>query len=119
MRVDEIMSTPVVFTQKPVKITYLKDMFARKKIHAVPVLDDNGTISGIVSSSDIIALHDESLIVENVLSPKVHICVINNRVKDAAKTMVKHGVHHLVVMDEGNVVGMISSMDIIKVYAEE
>ena len=54
-----------------------------------------------------------------MLSPRVHIGVRHNRVKDAAKVMVKHGVHHLVIMDDGKVVGMLSSMDIIKVYAEE
>jgi len=119
MRIEEIMSTPVVFTQKTVKVTYLKDMFTRKNINAVPVIEDDGNICGIVSSSDIVACHDESLLVGDVMSQRVHIGVKHNRIKDAAKTMVKHGVHHLVVMDDGKVIGMISSMDIIKVYAEE
>ena len=119
MRVEKIMSTPVVFTQKSVKISYLKDMFARKKINAVPVIDDDGTIAGIVTSSDLVAIHDNSLYVKDILSPKVHICLKNNRIKDAAKTMVKHSIHQLVVMEEGNIVGMLSSLDIIKVYAEE
>jgi CBS domain-containing protein len=42
----------------------------------------------------------------------------NNRVKDAAKTMVKHNIHHMIVMEDGKVIGMVSSMDIIKVYSE-
>lgn len=83
------------------------------------MLEEDGTISGIVSSSDLIAIHDESLAVADVLSSKEHICVKNNRVKDAAKTIVKHGVYHIVVLDDGDVVGMLSSMDIIKVYAED
>ena len=119
MRVEEIMSTPVVFTQPTVKVTYLVDMFKRKNINAVPVIDDDGTISGIVSSSDLISCRDESLLVKDILSPRVHIGVRHNRVRDAAKVMVKHGVHHLVIMDDGKVVGMLSSMDIIKVYSEE
>ena len=82
------------------------------------MLEEDGTISGIVSSSDLIAIHDESLAVADVLSSKEHICVKNNRVKDAAKTIVKHGVYHI-VLDDGAVVGMLSSMDIIKVYAED
>ncbi len=118
MRVEEVMSSPVVVTQSKIKVTHLKDMFTRKGINAVPVLEEDGTISGIVSSSDVVSCHDESLLVEDIMSSKVHIAVKNNRVKDVAATMVKHGVHHLVVMDEGQVVGMISSMDIIKIYAE-
>jgi predicted transcriptional regulator len=112
------MISPVVVTQKTVTILNLKNRLARKGINAVPVMKNDGNIAGIVSSSDLMAFHDETLLVENVMSEHVHIVLRNNRVKDAAKTMVKHGVHHLIVMDEGNVIGMISSMDIIKVYAE-
>ena len=119
MRVEEIMTTPVVFTQQTVKVGHLKDMFTRKNINAVPVIEDDGSISGIVSSSDLVACHDDSLLVGDVMSPRVHIGVRHNRVKDAAKVMLKYGVHHLVVMDDGDVVGMISSMDVIKVYAEQ
>lgn len=118
MRVEEIMISPVVITQKNAKISDLKNRLTRKGINAVPVLEEDGAIAGIVSSGDIVACHDETQLVKDVMSDHVHIVLRNNRVKDAAKTMVKHGVHHLVVMDDGNVIGMISSMDIIKVYAE-
>ena len=119
MRIEDIMTSPIVVTQPGVKLSNLKDMFTRKKINAVPVLEEDGTISGIISSSDIVAVHNESLFVRDVMSRKVHIGLKNNRVKDAAKIMVKHGVHHLVIMEDGNVVGMLSSMDIIKMYAED
>ncbi len=52
------------------------------------------------------------------MSDRVHIVLKNNRVQDAAGIMVKHNVHHLVVMEDGQVVGIVSSMDIMKVYAE-
>ncbi|WP_417201408.1 CBS domain-containing protein [Bizionia sp.] len=32
--------------------------------------------------------------------------------------MLRHDVHHMVVMDEGNIVGMISSLDFVKLVAE-
>ena len=113
------MISPVVITQRKVTIANLKDRLARKGINAVPVLEDDGNIAGIVSASDLMNVHDESLHAEDVMSDRVHILLRNNQVKDAAKMMVKHGVHHLVVMENGNVIGMVSSMDIIKVYAEE
>lgn len=119
MRIEEIMSTPIVITQPGVKIANLKDMLARKNISAVPVLEEDGTITGVISSSDLVAVHNESLFVRDVMSKNVHIGLRNNRVKDAAKMMVKHGVHHLVIMDDGNVIGMLSSMDILKIYAKE
>ena len=119
MRIEEIMISPIVVTQQGVKLSNLKDMFTRKNINAVPVLEEDGTIAGIISSSDIVAIHNESLFVRDVMSKKVHIGLKTNRVKDAAKIMVKHGVHHLVIMENGDVVGMLSSMDIVKAYSEE
>ncbi|MFT6281955.1 MAG: CBS domain-containing protein [Salibacteraceae bacterium] len=53
------------------------------------------------------------------MTDRVHIVLKNNRVKDAARIMSKNDVHHLVVMEDGNVVGMLSAMDIVKVYREE
>ena len=119
MRVEHLMTSPVVITQRNVKIHHLKGMFARKHIGAVPVLEDDGTISGIVSASDIVAASDEDVFVEDIMSDRVHIVLKNNRVKDAAGMMVKNNVHHLVVMEDGNVVGILSALDIVRVYSEE
>ncbi len=111
------MSTPVVVTQRNVRIGHLKNMLTRKNISAVPVLEGDGTISGIVSASDITAAADEDQFVQDIMSDRVHIVLKNNRVKDAAGVMVKNGVHHLVVMEDGQVVGMVSALDIVAVYA--
>ena len=118
MRVEEIMSTPIVTTTPTIKVAQLKNLFSQKGIHAVPVVNTDGTIAGIVTSSDLTAVHNETLLTRQIMTPKVHICIRTNRVKDAAKTMVKHQVHHMVVMEDGEIIGMISSMDIIKVYSE-
>lgn len=118
MRVEEIMNTPVSVTKGTNKVKHLKDLFSRKEINTVPVLENDGTISGIVSASDVAKCHNEEELVQDIMSKHVHIVLKNNRVKDAAAIMTKHHVHHLVVMNEGDVVGMISSMDIIKVFAE-
>lgn len=119
MRVEDLMSSPVTVTNRNNKVGHLKDLFSRKGINAVPVLEMDGTISGIVSASDVAKCHDENELVQNIMVNRVHIVMKNNRVKDAAAMMVKNNVHHLVVMEEGDVVGMLSSMDIVGVYAEE
>ncbi|HIP32322.1 MAG TPA: CBS domain-containing protein [Crocinitomicaceae bacterium] len=118
MRVAEIMSSPVVVVHDYLKVEFLNDLFNRKNINAVPVLDPGGSIIGIVSSSDSAKCKDENLLVKDIMSTHIHVIVQNNRVKDAAATMVKHKVHHLVVMEEDKVTGMVSSLDLMKVLAE-
>ena len=112
------MTTPVSVTQKGVTVKHLRDKLARKQIHAVPVVEDDGTIAGIVSSSDLSSEHNEETIVDKIMTTKVHIVMPNNRVEDAAKVMVKHHVHHLVVMEEGNIVGIVSSLDLLKALVD-
>lgn len=118
MRVEDVMTTPVVITQRNVKITHIKDQLSRKSIHALPVLEEDGTITGIVTSSDVAKHKNDDDTVQEIMSDRVHIVLKNNRLKDAAATMTKHSIHHLVVMEDGDVVGMLSSMDIVKAYAE-
>lgn len=112
------MSTPTVITQRNVKITHIKDLFGRKDIHALPVLEEDGTITGIITSSDVATHKNDDGTVGDIMTERVHIVLKNNRLTDAAAMMVKHNIHHLVVMEDGNVVGMLSSMDIVQVYSE-
>jgi len=119
MKVSEIMSTPVIITAKTNKVNAVRNLLDRKNVHAIPVLDSDGKIEGIVSSIDIAKEHNENEIVGNIMSEMVHVILPTSRVVDAAKMLFKHKVHHLVVMEEGVVVGMISSMDIVRVFAEQ
>lgn len=114
MNIEEIMRSPVVVTREKTKLKHTRELIKRKSINAIPVLKEDGEIAGILSSSDLAKAHDESMTVSDIMTHKVHIVLKNNRVSDAAKTMLKHGVHHLVVMEDGAVIGMVSSLDIIK-----
>ena len=113
MNVQEIMSSPVVVTRKGTQLKHTRELFARKGVHAIPVLREDGEIEGIISSGDVAKTHSDETRVEEIMTDMVHVVVKNNRVQDAAKIMLKHNVHHLVVMDDGDVIGMISSLDII------
>lgn len=114
MNIHEIMSTPVVVTRKGTLIKHTRELLSRKNVNALPVLEEDGKINGIVSASDVAKHHNENDTVESIMTSMVHIVLKNNRVQDAAKLMVKHQIHHLVVMEDGQVVGMVSSLDLLK-----
>lgn len=119
MHVEDIMSTPVVVSRKGTQIKYARDLIDRKSINAMPILEEDGTIAGIVSSSDLAKAHDETALIDQIMTDRVRIVLKNNRVIDAAKTMVDHNIHHLVVMEDGNVVGIVSTLDIIKALVQD
>jgi CBS domain-containing protein len=77
------------------------------------------TIQGIVTASDISKNVHDGAPMENVMtSTRVHVVHTDTSVQAAAKVMLRHKVHHMVVMDEGIIKGMISSLDFVKLVAE-
>ena len=53
------------------------------------------------------------LTVQDVMSPKVVTVNASHTVKNAARSMAKFGISGLVVVDEGNIVGIITERDIL------
>ena len=93
-------------------------MFQRKRINAIPVLSMEGEIEGIVSVSDLALEKDDQKLVSDIMTPKTYVVSIDSGLRDAARMMEKHKVHHLVAMDEGAVVGILSSMDFVSLYGQ-
>ncbi len=118
MNVSDIMISPVIVTQQNKSLKHVHELFNRKKINAIPVLTIEGEIEGIITASDIANQTDYEQIVANIMTTKTHVISLHSGVQDAAKMMEKHKVHHLVVMDNGQVVGIISSMDFVKLVAK-
>lgn len=118
MNVSEMMVSPVVVTQKNKNIDHVRGLFQKKNIRAIPILTMQGEIQGIISSSDVAQISDGTILVESVMSQKTHVVSPDTGIKDAAKMMIKHQVHHLVVMENGQVIGIISSMDVVHLVAQ-
>lgn len=119
MKVSQVMVSPVVVTQKNKTVKHVRELLDRKKINLIPVLSTSGEIEGIVSVSDIAAETDDNRLIEEIMTPKTHVVSANSGLQDAAKMMEKHHVHHLVVMDDGQVIGILSSMDFVSLYVRQ
>ena len=113
MQAKDIMSSPIITTKGNVKLTYVKDLFSKNNISSAPVLDDKGVIEGIVSNSDLVANQNKDLTVSSVMSKRIKICALNARVVDIANIMITEHIHHVIAMEDGEVCGMISSLDVI------
>ena len=118
MKVSDIMISPVVVTQKTKSLEHVKSLLEKKHINAIPVLSMTGEIEGIITASDLGKEADFTKLVADVMSTKTHVISLQSGVQDAAKMMEKHHVHHLVVMDNGEVVGILSAMDFVKIVAK-
>jgi CBS domain-containing protein len=125
IQVKDFMSSPVTTATEKNTIREIRVLMKRQGIHAIPIVryakqfpDYKVTIQGIVTATDLNKEIDGNMTAEEVMTPNVHIIHQDSSAKAAAQMMLKRKVHHLVVMDEGKISGMISSLDFVKLVAE-
>src|SRR5690606_26749477 len=114
-----LMATAVRTAHTTDVIGTLRDLMLDERIHAVPVLDERDALVGIVTSTDLIEERPAEMGVQTVMSTAVHTTGPHTSVVDAARTMVEQRIHHLVVVQRDDVVGMLSSFDVLRHLAGE
>ena len=126
IQVKDFMSSPVITATGENSVQEIRSLMKEKGIHAIPIISYSKdtphaemVIRGIVTATDISKEVDDNTTVEKVMtSSSVHVVHVDSSAKAAAKNILRHRVHHMVVMDDGEIVGMISSLDFVKLVAE-
>ena len=112
-KIDDLMSKRVIQAQPHHSVGHVQDLMTKNKLSAVPVVDSDGVPVGIVSAIDLMSAKDSSP-VNRVMTEEVVTIPQYNDVSQAARTMRRRKIHHLVVTHEKKVVGMISSFDLLR-----
>jgi len=110
--------TPFVRTVRTTQpIAAVRDLMVEESLHAVPIVDEYGELCGIVSSSDLLEGWSPTESVEHAMNRDVRTIAPDIDVAAAAHEMLSHGLHHLVVSTGGEMVGMLSSWDLLRSLA--
>ena len=119
--IKQLMSSPVVMATVETTVGKLREMMSKYDVGAVPITDEgtDAEIMGIVTDTDLRNVKDSTLPVMSVMSTKL--CYVNNddSTATAANLMLKNGIHHLLVKDQEEVVGILSSVDLLKLVRSE
>ncbi|KZX16831.1 hypoxic response protein 1 [Methanobrevibacter cuticularis] len=124
VKVKDLMTTNVLTTTPEDDVVFAFEKLMKHKISALPVVDDNGDMVGIVSASDL----GHNLILDNyklgtkvfsVMVKKVASVNSDDSLYDAVYTMSENApeediINQLPVLENDNLVGIISDGDIIK-----
>lgn len=104
--------------------------FAESHVSGLTVVDRNGRVIGIVSTTDILAAEAEaegpgtrremfeSTSVLEFMTSLPHSVARSEDVREAARHMLYAGVHRLLVTEDDRVVGIVSITDIIRAVAD-
>ena len=126
MRVADVMQTQLRTIRGTDTVGDAIALLAENHVSGVPVVDDHGRLAGVLSSSDILetlaehvepaareSIFDEML-VQEVMTPRPQTITPDAHVKDAAQRMTYLEVHRLFVEDEGRLVGVVSTTDLVR-----
>ena len=88
------------------------------KIGALPVVNTNGFLKGIISERDIIKqIHSygtiESLTVETVMTKKVITCSLESSANQIMELMTVNKIRHVPIMDKSALLGIVSIGDVV------
>lgn len=118
VKVDDIMIQNVITVQPHHTVDRLRRLMETNKVHAVPVVDTDGQLVGIVSSNDLVAELKGGTSVSQIMTDRVYTVPKYDDVHIAARVMRNHRIHHIVVTHEQEIVGILSSFDLLKLVEE-
>jgi len=122
MLVDDIMTRGVVTATKSQPLTQIAAVMSERKLGLVVVVDDETgrTVIGVLSDSDIIrkavaaGRSPSQILVQDIMTPNVITIKKDSTVSDAAGIMRTYSLKRLPVTENGQLIGIISSTDIIR-----
>ncbi len=131
MRAEDIMTTDVITTVPEASVLEATRLVVQHRVAALPVLDDDGDLVGIVSELDLLrhrVLPDPTAhllpapaaggpvprTVEDVMTAAVHAVPLGTDAADIAEVLARTGVRSLPVVRGPHVVGMIGRRDLLR-----
>ena len=115
--VAEIMAPEPIIAQPSELVGDVRDRILSTGVHFLPVVQDGRAI-GVVSSWDLVEEYQPQESITNVMTNRVVMIGPHASIEDATHRMLNEFIHHLVVVDEqGKVVGILSSFDLLAEYA--
>ena len=126
IQVKDFMSAPVTTAMGEHNVLEIRTLMKEKGIHAIPIISYSNdtlkvemTIQGIITATDISKeVSGDATVADVMTSSSVHVVHVDSSAKAAAKMMLKHKVHHIVAMENGEIKGIISALDFVKLVAE-
>jgi CBS domain-containing protein len=120
MRARELMNTEVVTIREDSHVDLLCDLFQVAHVHGVPVLDAGGELVGMVSEEDVIfgtmGLPDGR--VRDIMTSPAVCATEETDVVELCRMMWGMRIHHIPIVLEGRVTGIVSSLDLARAVAE-
>ena len=112
-----IMSSPITMVPPETTVREAARLMRDNDIGSVIVVDDDDELCGILTSTDFVdAVADDRSMAETpvteFMTEDVITTTANQEIRDIADLLVEHGFHHVPVVEEGTVIGIVTTSDL-------
>ena len=118
--IKDIMQTEVTTVPCTATVEQSETIMLNTYRPCVPVLDDQGDCVGVLSHIDILRIRNDkknvgTTYVEEIMSRNIISVGPRNSVDNTMQLMLDNGVHHILVLQDKKVCGIVSVTDIIQI----
>ena len=122
--VSDIMTENVVTVNENKYVSEAQAALIQNNISGAPVVDDSGNLIGFISKTDITHFHSiggdiDYAKVGEIASSRLFCIASTESVLKAAQMLIENHVHHLIVTQEGQIAGIVSALDLVKVLVNK
>jgi CBS domain-containing protein len=118
----EVMSTRVISVRQDEDIYAAIRVMATNEITGLPVVDEDGTLVGVITEKDVLALlytmQDKPGTVRDFMTANVVCFDQGTDLAEVAETLRTHSFRRVPILDHGRLIGIISRRDIIRYMRE-
>jgi CBS domain-containing protein len=114
-----VMVKDVVSVKVYAKISKAIELMKEKNVGGLPVVDDGNSVKAIITERDVARIFADRISdvrVSQIMSENVVTALPKTTIFEAEKTMATQGFRRLPIISEGKVLGIITSMDIIRFF---
>ena len=114
-----IMTKNVVSVKVSAKISEAIELMSEKNLGGLPVVDDENHVRAIITERDIAGIFADGISgikVSQVMSEKIITALSKTTIFEAERTMTTQGFRRLPIISDGKVIGIITTMDIIRFF---
>lgn len=121
MKARDVMSRPVYRLHPWTAVREATVLLTETSLSALPVVDGDDRIVGIVSESDVLdrGLDEPDGLVRNLMTPAVEVVSVDADVGAVARRMLQLHMHSVPVVQDGMLVGVIGRRDLLRVLVRD
>lgn len=121
--ISSIMHSIVIQVSMDDTVETVETLMKSRHVSSAPVYDGDGAILGIVTATDLVKLHAMGKDPKTVKAWEI--CTYrpvevtpDTSLAEVAELMLEHKIHHVVVMENEVMQGIVSSLDFVRLFRE-